>query len=234
MEVKKNEKLRLEKNSGLYFAIGLTIVLALAYLGLEWKSFEKESIYIVQLDEPDFITHEVVPVLKTPEPPKPKYIPPAFKVESDDSTIDETIFDIPEPDQNTEIPETTEVPDFEEPPIEEEVIFILVEDKPIFPGCENANDKTTCFQQMMVKHIRKTFRYPEIARELGIEGKVYMNFIIQKDGSIGNISVIRSPNENLSTEATRIISKLPKMQPGKQRGTPVKVPFSIPITFKLQ
>ena len=84
----------------------------------------------------------------------------------------------------------------------------------------------------MNKHIRKNFRYPEIAQEMGIQGRVYVNFIISKDGSITNIRM-RGPDKNLEKEAARIISKLPKMTPGKQRGIPVRVPFSIPITFRL-
>mgnify|MGYP005832302291 FL=1 len=85
----------------------------------------------------------------------------------------------------------------------------------------------------MQKHIRKNFRYPEIAQEMGVQGRVSVIFVIQKDGSIGNIRM-RGPDKNLEAEAMRIIKKLPKMTPGKQRGRPVKVPFSIPITFKLQ
>jgi protein TonB len=85
----------------------------------------------------------------------------------------------------------------------------------------------------MQKHIRKNFRYPEIAQEMGVQGRVYVNFVIQKDGSIGSVRM-RGPDKNLEKEAARIISKLPKMTPGRQRGNAVRVPFSIPITFKLQ
>ena len=86
---------------------------------------------------------------------------------------------------------------------------------------------------MMQKHIRKNFRYPEIAQEMGVQGRVNVMFVIQKDGSIGGIRM-RGPDKNLEAEALRIINKLPNMTPGKQRGRPVKVPFSIPITFRLQ
>ena len=85
----------------------------------------------------------------------------------------------------------------------------------------------------MNKHIVKNFRYPDIAQEMGIQGRVYVNFVIAKDGSIQEIRM-RGPDKNLEKEAQRIISKLPKMIPGKQRGRPVRVPFSIPITFRLQ
>ena len=102
------------------------------------------------------------------------------------------------------------------------------------PGCERVkkSERRKCFQEQMNKHIRKNFRYPDIAQDMGIQGRVYVSFIINKDGSIGNIRE-RGPDKNLEKEAHRIISKLPRMIPGKQRGRAVRVPFSIPITFKL-
>src|SRR5690606_10618342 len=119
--------------------------------------------------------------------------------------------------------------------IPDQIPFVLIENAPVFPGCENEKTeegKRECFQEMMQNHIRKNFRYPELAQEMGIQGKVNVIFVIQKDGSIGNVQM-RGPDKNLEAEAARIISKLPKMVPGKQRGTAVKVPYSIPITFKL-
>ena len=114
-----------------------------------------------------------------------------------------------------------------------DVPFAVIEDVPVFPGCENAKNKRDCFNKQMQKHIRKNFRYPEIAQELGIQGRVSVLFTIDKDGSITNIRM-RGPDKNLEAEALRIIKKLPKMTPGRQRGRAVRVPFSIPITFKLQ
>lgn len=90
------------------------------------------------------------------------------------------------------------------------------------------------FKKKIVKHVKDNFRYPAIAQDLGISGKVFMQFVIDKDGSIVDIKIARSPDDNLAKEAMRIISKLPKMTPGKQRGRAVRVPFSIPITFRLQ
>ncbi len=232
MEVKKNEKLQLEKNSGLFFVLGLCLVLALTYIALEWKSFEKEIAYEKILDDPDFLLDEEVPFLKSPEPPKPKFIPVIKEPIPDDSEEEEDIPDFIEPNVDTHIPDVPEI-DYLEENVPEEIIFTAVEDKPIFPGCEGAVDKYSCFQEMMQKHIRKNFKYPEIAIELGQQGKVYAQFTIQKDGTIDDIR-LQGPYEILETEAARIISRLPKMTPGKQRGTPVKVPFSIPIHFILQ
>ncbi|MEO1548792.1 MAG: energy transducer TonB, partial [Bacteroidota bacterium] len=115
----------------------------------------------------------------------------------------------------------------------EEVPFSVIEDVPVFPGCENAEDQRQCFQEMMQKHVRKNFKYPELAQEMGLQGRVSVLFVIQKDGTIGNVRM-RGPHKSLEKEASRIISKLPRMTPGKQRGNPVKVPFAIPIVFKLQ
>ena len=114
-----------------------------------------------------------------------------------------------------------------------DVPFAVIENVPVFPGCENDSDKRACFNKMMQEHISKNFRYPELAQEMGIQGRVSVMFTIQTDGSIGNVRM-RSPDKNLEREATRIISKLPKMIPGRQRGRVVRVPYSIPITFKLR
>ncbi len=113
------------------------------------------------------------------------------------------------------------------------VPFDVIEQVPIFPGCEDAEDKRACFQKAMYKHISKNFKYPEEAQEQGIQGKVNILFIIQEDGSIDGLKM-RGPSPLLEDEASRIISKLPIMTPGKQKGKTVKVPFSIPITFKLK
>lgn len=113
------------------------------------------------------------------------------------------------------------------------VPFAVIEEAPIFPGCENSEDTRACFQQMMQKHIRKNFNYPQEAQTQGIQGRVNIIFVISSDGSITNLRM-RGPDKLLENEAERIISKLPKMQPGKQKGKAVDVPFSIPISFKLR
>ena len=104
---------------------------------------------------------------------------------------------------------------------------------PVFPGCEKKKNKRKCFQKKMLNHISKNFQYPEIAQKMGIQGRVYVKFIIDEDGSVTLIRT-RGPDKNLEREAYRIISKLPKMTPGKIKGRPVRVPFSVPITFRLE
>ena len=235
MQLKKNPKADLTKNSSLYFAIGLALVLLFSWQAIEWKTYEKSAFdyQALNVDDEDDEEVPITEQLKTPPPPPPP--PPApevIEIVEDEEEVEETVIESTETDQD----EIVEVEDIE---VEDDfddvdVPFAVIEDVPLFPGCERVakSERRACFQDKMNKHIRKNFRYPEIAQEMGIQGRVYVNFIISKDGSITNVRM-RGPDKNLEKEASRIISKLPKMIPGKQRGRPVRVPFSIPITFRL-
>lgn len=236
MQLKKNPKADLTKNSSLYFAIGLAVVLFVSWQAIEWKTYEKTGYGYESLNVEDEDDEEV-PIteqIKTPPPPPPP--PPApevIEIVEDEEEVEETVIESTETDQE----EIVEVEDIEvEDDFEDvDVPFAVIEDVPIFPGCESVakSQRRACFQEKMNKHIRKNFRYPEIAQEMGIQGRVYVQFVIAKDGSITSIRM-RGPDKNLEKEAKRIISRLPKMTPGKQRGRAVRVPFSIPITFRLQ
>jgi protein TonB len=234
MQPKKNPKADLSKNSSLYFVIGLSVILLISWQAIEWKTYEKD-LYGYEALNVDDDDDEEVPIteqIKTPPPPPPP--PPApevIEVVEDEEEVEETVIESTETDQE-EIVEIVEVEEVEE---DIDVPFAVIEDVPVFPGCEKVpkSQRRTCFQEQINKHIRKNFRYPEIAQEMGIQGRVYVQFVIAKDGAITNIRM-RGPDKNLEKEAQRIISKLPQMTPGKQRGRPVRVPFSIPITFRLQ
>ncbi|KPM31358.1 Ferric siderophore transport system, periplasmic binding protein TonB [Croceitalea dokdonensis DOKDO 023] len=234
MEPKKNPKADVGRNSALYFVIGLAIVMLLVYTGLEWKDYEDGNNYDISLNVEDQLDEEVpmTEQIKTPPPPPPPAAPEVIEVVEDEEEVEETVIESTETSQEEEVMEVEEV-EMEEVEEDISVPFAVIEDVPVFPGCEGASNKKACFQEQMQKHIRKNFRYPEIAQEMGVQGRVSVVFVIQKDGSIGNIRM-RGPDKNLEAEAMRIIKKLPKMTPGKQRGRPVKVPFSIPINFKLQ
>src|SRR6056297_470085 len=116
---------------------------------------------------------------------------------------------------------------------EGEIPFGIIDEVPVFPGCEDAVDKKACFQEKIQAHIRKNFHYPEEAQELGVQGRVSSIFIIDTEGNIVDIRM-KGPHELLENETGRILAKLPQMQPGKHEGKAVKVPFSIPITFRLE
>ena len=232
MEPKKNPKADVGRNSTLYFVIGLAAVLALVYGAMEWKKYDKANNYDISMNVEDQLDEEVpmTEQIKTPPPPPPPAAPEVIEVVEDEEEVEETVIESTETSQEEEVIEIEEV-EVEEVEEDISVPFAVIEDVPVFPGCENAKDKKACFQEMMQNHIRKNFRYPEIAQEMGVQGRVSVIFVIQKDGSIGNIRM-RGPDKNLEAEARRIIEKLPKMTPGKQRGRPVKVPFSIPITCR--
>ena len=235
MQLKKNPKSDLTKNSSLYFAIGLAVVLLISWRAIEWKTYERTGYGYESLNVEDEDDEEV-PIteqIKTPPPPPPPPAPEVIEIVEDEEEVEETVIESTETDQE----EIVEVDDIE---VEDDfddvdVPFAVIEDVPIYPGCEKVpkSQRRTCFQDKINKHIRKNFRYPEIAQEMGIQGRVYVQFVIAKDGSITSVRM-RGPDKNLEKEAARIISKLPKMTPGKQRGRAVRVPFSIPITFRLQ
>ena len=234
MQLKKNPEADLNKNRNLYFVIGLTFVLGVTWGAVEYKTYERKfdlsNVNMLEDDEEDIpITEQ----LKTPPPPPPPP-PPApevIEIVEDEEEVEETVIESTESDEEMIIEDIVVEDDFEDI----DVPFAVIEDVPIFPGCESVakSQRRACFQEQMNKHIRKNFRYPDIAQEMGIQGRVYVNFIIAKDGSITNIRM-RGPDKNLENEAARIIGRLPQMTPGKQRGRAVRVPFSIPITFRLQ
>ncbi len=234
MQPKKNPEADLNKNRNLYFVIGLSLVLGITWGAVEYKTYDRQlnfdGVNMLEDDEDDVpITEQ----LKTPPPPPPPP-PPApevIEIVEDEEEVEETVIESTESDEEMIIEDIVVEDDFEDI----DVPFAVIEDVPIFPGCERVakSQRRTCFQDQMNKHIRKNFRYPDIAQEMGIQGRVYVNFIISKDGSITNIRM-RGPDKNLENEAARIIGRLPKMTPGKQRGRAVRVPFSIPITFRLQ
>lgn len=235
MQPKKNEKVDLTKNSSLYFVIGLATILFISWQAIEWKTYEKDlyGYEALNVDDEDDEEIPITEQIKTPPPPPPPP-PPApevIEVVEDEEEVEETVIESTETNED----EIVEIVEVEEEYDDVDVPFAVIEDVPIFPGCEKVSksERRNCFQEKMNKHIRKNFRYPEIAQEMGIQGRVYVNFIIAKDGQITNIRM-RGPDKNLEKEAQRIIAKLPNMIPGKQRGRPVRVPFSIPITFRLQ
>lgn len=236
MNPKKNPKHDLNRYSGLFFSFGLALTLFISWQAIEWKKYERtnydlETLNVLEEEEEEIpITEQI----KTPPPPPP--LPPApevIQIVEDEEEIEETVIESTETDQE-EIIDVEEV-DVAEEIVMEDVPFAVIEDVPIFPGCEKVkkSERRDCFQKKIDQHIRKTFRYPEIAQDMGIQGKVYVTFVIDKDGSIININS-RGPDKNLTKEAERIIQALPKMIPGKQRGKAVRVPFSVPITFRLQ
>ena len=245
MEVKKNPSVDPKRNSSLYFLVGLTAVLMLTYVSIELKSedprveVEKLEIADNMMGEDEEVILTMPPVQKLPPPPPPA--PEVIQIVDNKQVIEDKKIETTEVDENKAVVVNTASSYGEEggtaEEIDEEVPFAVIEDVPVFPGCEGVakNKRLDCFMEQMAKHIKKNQQYPEKAMEDGIQGRVSVLFVIDKDGGISNVQV-RGPKggELLEKEAKRVIEKLPKFKPGMQRGKPVKVKYSQPITFKLQ
>jgi protein TonB len=240
MQVKKNPDLDLTRNSGLYFTIGLCLMLFVTKGLLNYKTYDKQDIALemLQMDEVD---EEEIPIteqiLTPPPPPPPPAAPEVITVVEDVVEIEETIIESSETSMDEAIEEReVYIEDIDVEEVEEDVSvpFAVVENVPVWPGCKGKNnyELRKCFQKKMIAHVIENFRYPESALEMGINGRVFVLFNINSDGQVTNIKT-RGPDKVLEKEAERIISLVPKMKPGKQRGRNVSVPYSLPINFQL-
>lgn len=229
MEIKKTPKADLESKRGIFLQIGYVVVLGLVLLAFEWTTKPKTIGSLGQLEEVD-LEEELIPITreKPPEPPPPPPPPQTTEVinivDDDVEIEDELILDDTEADEDTEV-EIIEFDYEEDSGDEEPEIFIVVEDMPTFQG-KNKDAFRTWIQQNL--------KYPTIAAENGISGRVYVKFYIDVDGSVKNVQVLRGVDPSLDKEAVRVVSSSPKWSPGKQRGRPVRVQFTFPIVFQLQ
>ncbi|GIJ94862.1 protein TonB [Capnocytophaga stomatis] len=237
MQPKKSPKADLTRNSGLFFAIGFALVSALSYAGFELKSYDRQVFDDRKTDVDRRLDEDVEEiVMETPEIQQPQIPPPVVvevEVVENEKEIEETIIESTETTKE-EVIQVADIKEVVEEPEEVDVPFTIIEDKPMFESCKDVpKDKQfDCFKQNLDKHVQKNFSYPQAAAEMGIQGRVNVHFRINKDGSITIIGV-RGPDKMLEAEARRIIEKLPKLIPGKQRGKPTSVTFSYPINFKL-
>lgn len=237
MYSKKNPNIDVGRNSSLYFAIGIILMLLATRALLNYKTYDKHQ------GTMDFVTIEkeleedipIVNINTPPPPPPPVAVTEALRVIEDVTEIEETLIESSEITQDDAIEERiVKVEDVKVEEVEEDIVvpFAVIEKAPIFPGCKGTNQELkSCFQAKIQEHVLKNFQYPEAAQEMQIGGKVFVLFAIDKNGYITDIKS-RGPDKILEKEAERIIRSLPIMIPGKQRGKPVKVPYSIPIVFK--
>jgi protein TonB len=216
MEPKKNPEISLEKKKGLFFQIGLVVTLIVVLVAFEWKSYEKVDYNLGQLNLDD-LEEEIIPItkqeIKPPPPPPPP--PEVIEIVEDEVELeDELEIEDTESDEDIAI-EIEEESDDE--------FFMVVENMPVFPGGDLG----------LMKYIQRNVKYPPIAKEYNITGKVYVSFIVDKSGSVTNVKIVRGVDKNLDAEALRVVKSLPKYKPGKQRGKAVRVMFTIPINFTL-
>ena len=226
MQVKKSEQASLEKDKLIYTLMGLVFVLSLVYVALEWTEREVTK---YEVTDTEFLFEEEVEIQQTSQETPPPPPPPAVQeVEVlnvvEDNVETESIEVNTEDDKAEEvvIAAPVEAPQEEE---EEEVVFVVVESMPEFPGG----------QQALFKYLSENVKYPVIAQENGIQGRVICQFVVNKDGSIVDVEVVRSGGDpSLDKEAVRVIKSMPKWKPGKQRGKAVRVKYTVPVNFKLQ
>ncbi len=241
MEVKKSEKADLRKNITLYALSGLAFMLLLSWQGLEYESRTVEIEEVFEEPEELFIEEEIpiTQMLDTPPPPPPP--PPApevIEIVKDDVEIEEVIIEDTETDEQEEIVEVEEVA--EEVGVEEviaDVPFAIIENVPIYPGCEdmkNNADRKKCMSEKITKFVNREFN-TGLAQELGLDGKqkISVQFKIDAKGNVVGIKS-KAKHPKLQTEAARVINKLPSMTPGMQRGKPVGVIYALPIIFQVQ
>lgn len=239
MEPKKNPKADVGRNSTLYFLIGLALMLFLTNYAINHKTYDKSNIDIgqVTMDELDDEEIPITEQLQTPPPPPPPpAAPEVIEIVEDEQDVEETVIESTEADQETEIAKVEDV-QVEEVEEDIEVPFAVIENVPVFPGCENEkgnNAKKKCMSDKISAFVNKKFN-TDLAGELGLSGRQRINVIFKIDKT-GNITGIRAraPHPGLEKEAARVIGLLPKMKPGKQRGKAVTVPYSLPIIFQVQ
>ena len=228
MEIKKSPKADLEGKKTTWFLVGLVLILAAMFVAFEWTKrdvvitsdsgivdvpFEEEMVPITQQEEPK----------QAPPPPEAPKVEEVLQIADNDANVQEsTIQSNEDKGQAVEIKYVPEVVEEEE--VEEQQIFQVVEEMPEFPG-----GMAEC-----LKFLAKNIKYPTIAQENGVQGRVIVQFVVNQDGSIVDPVVVRSVDPYLDKEALRVIKMMPKWKPGKQRGKAVRVKYTVPVTFKLQ
>lgn len=236
MEPKKNPGADLENQRFLFWQIGFVLALLVVIFLIERKSYDETIADLGEL-EVAVDNDEIIPITQrqaAPPPPPPPPPPEVIEVVEDDVELEEELeIETTETDETEEV----EVIEVEEEVSDEVLNFAVVESVPVFPGCEDAvtnDEKKACLQQEIIRFVSRNFKFPEIARQLGNGGKVYVNFVFEKDGSVSNVVIARGVDESIDAEALRVVKKLPKVQPAKQRGKPVRMSFTLPINAKIQ
>lgn len=228
MEIKKSPKADLEGKKTTGVLIGLVLILAAMFVAFEWTerdvvitadsgiqevAFEEEMVPITEQEEPK----------QAPPPPEAPKVEEVLQIADNDANVEETT--IQSNEDKGEAVEIKYVPAVvEEEEVEEQQIFQVVEEMPEFPG-----GMAEC-----MKFLAKDIKYPTIAQENGVQGRVIVQFVVNKDGTIVDPVVVRSVDPYLDKEALRVIKAMPKWKPGKQRGKAVRVKYTVPVTFRLQ
>ncbi|TVQ87839.1 MAG: energy transducer TonB [Bacteroidetes bacterium] len=223
MDSKKTPKADLESKKRIFLMTGLVIALGIVLVAFEWRTYER-TVMDLGILEVDFIEEEDIPITRpeTPPPPPPPEPSQELIIVDDDVEIEEEFMIDTEATVFTEVQEFTPII-VQEEEIEEEQIFTIVEDQPGFPGGDAA----------LMQYLTNNLRYPTMAREAGIQGTVFVTFVVERDGSITDVRILRGVGGGLDEEAVRVVRNMPRWTPGRQRGQAVRVQFNLPIRFVL-
>lgn len=228
MEAKKSDKANLEKTKTMYTLLGLVIALSIVILAFEWKTYDKEA-EDVQLATVVQEVEEMIIQTRQEEPPPPPEEPQQaetteFEIVDDDQELqNEFSIETFENTGNADVFVPKVEIEEEEAEEEEEIIFTVVEESASFPGG----------MPEMYKYIGNNLVYPQQARETGTQGKVFVTFVVEKDGSLTDVKVLRDIGSGCGEEAIRVVKSMPKWKPAKQRGKAVRMQFNLPISFTL-
>lgn len=227
MEIKKSPKANLEDKRLTFVFMGLIVALAILYTAFEWTQRE---ITVHEAENEDFLVEEEIQIDQTfqeetpPPPPEPEEVPEVIeeiKIVDDDVKTEEVNFTTEDTKEEVKI-QQIELP--EEPEEEIEEVFMVVEEMPEFPGG----------MAKLMKYFSDNVRYPVVAAENGIQGRVICQFTVWKDGTIRDIVVVKGVDKALDKEAVRLIENMPNWKPGKQRGKAVSCKYTVPVSFRLQ
>ena len=226
MEEKKSPKANLENKKLMFIQIGMVISLLVAWMAFEHKSYDKREIDPSLINREVVLDEEMVEITKQEEPkPQPVEMPKQttqLEIVEDDVEVDDIEINA-EVEQN-EVIEEYVAPEVVDEEVVEQEIFKIVEEMPSFPGGEGK----------LMEYVSKNIKYPQIARETGIQGRVFVNFVVEPDGSVSNVTVLRGIGGGCDEEAMRVVKNMPKWKPGKQRGKAVRVQYMLPVNFRLQ
>jgi len=242
MDVKKNPKADLQNYTKLFVQLGLVLALFIVYVSIEHKTYDRvfADLGTASLSADDeevmVITSRPIPV-KPPPPPPPPPAPEIIEIVEDEEDVVETVLETTETDEEEEVIVEDIVEEVEAEEFVEDVPFAIIEDIPVFPGCEKGTkaEKKACFSKKISKHINRKFN-AGLASDLGLSAgkkRIFVMFKIDKTGNITEIQA-RAPHPRLQKEAERVVKTLPKMTPGKQRGRAVSVRYSLPISFLVE
>ena len=226
MEEKKSPKANLENKKLMFMQIGMIISLLIAWLAFEHKSYDKRQIDESLLNREVVLDEEMVEITKQEEQkPQPVEQPQqTTQLEIVDDNVETEDININAEVEQNEVIEEYVAPEVVEEEVVEQEIFQIVEEMPAFPGGE----------AKLMEYVGKNIKYPQIARETGIQGRVFIGFVVEPDGSVSNVKLLRGIGGGCDEEAMRVVKSMPKWKPGKQRGKAVRVSYQIPVFFKLQ